>query len=125
MTFVEKIRINELMEDGKGYRTIAAELGLPVDTVKSWCRRHPLGEFSGGLCMQCGRPITSKPHHKKKKFCSEKCRILWWKAHPENREKSYILTCINCGITFKATHKSRKFCSRKCYGAYKREDRHD
>lgn len=36
-----------LMAAGYGYRRIAEALGLPVNTVKSWCRRHRNTETAG------------------------------------------------------------------------------
>lgn len=32
--------LNLYFRDGKGYKTIAGELGIPLDTVKSWIRRY-------------------------------------------------------------------------------------
>lgn len=32
--------LNLYFYDGKGYKTIAGELGIPLDTVKSWVRRY-------------------------------------------------------------------------------------
>ena len=42
MTQAQKERIAGLQRSGLGYRKIAAELGMSVDTVKSYCRRHAM-----------------------------------------------------------------------------------
>ena len=43
---------------------IADETGLPVNTVKSYLRRHPVSAQS--VCLQCGKPVTQTPHRKQK-----------------------------------------------------------
>lgn len=32
--------LNLFFHDGKGYKTIAREIGVPLNTVKSWVRRY-------------------------------------------------------------------------------------
>ena len=86
MTNEQTILISRLMKDGMGYRKIAAELDLPVNSVKSWCRRHPREEGDANHCMMCGKEISSTPHKRVRKFCSDKCRYAWWSAHPEKRK---------------------------------------
>ena len=65
MTNEQIIMISRLMKDGMGYRRIAAELNLPVNSVKSWCRRHPCEEVEANHCMMCGKEVYSMPHKKR------------------------------------------------------------
>lgn len=95
---------------------IADETGLPVNTVKSYLRRHPVSAQS--VCLQCGKPVTQTPHRKKKKFCSDRCRLRWWNEHPERITHRVVQTktCLYCGAEFIAhQNEKQKYCSRKCY----------
>ena len=42
MNDIQKAQIRELRLQGFGYRKIAKETGMSENTVKSYCRRHPL-----------------------------------------------------------------------------------
>lgn len=42
MTWDEKEKITYLREEGYGYKVIASKLSLPLDTVKSYCKRNNL-----------------------------------------------------------------------------------
>ena len=42
MTNAERSRIVELQQKGYGYKKIATITGLPQNTVKSYCSRHPV-----------------------------------------------------------------------------------
>ena len=48
-------------------------------------------EFISGcvksLCPQCGRPVIQKPAGRPKKFCSDRCRGIYWKRRYRLREK--------------------------------------
>ena len=48
---------------------IADETGMPLNTVKSYLRRHPVDAQS--VCLQCGKPVIQTLHRKEKKFCSD------------------------------------------------------
>ena len=118
MTVSEKKSIDALRRRGLGYRRIAGELRLPADTVKMYCRRHPLSpdaEFEpGDFCLNCGASLNHIPGKKKRKFCSDKCRMAWWNSHRE-LVKHKTMICLNCGKEFQSLYKNRKYCSRKCY----------
>lgn len=88
LTNKEKADIMRLQEEGLGYRTIAARLSLPVSSVKSWCRRHPLEEED--VCLNCGAPVQQTPQKRRRKFCSDHCRNAWWSAHPEMRSPKML-----------------------------------
>lgn len=42
MNSQEKSRIIELRQEGLGYKRIASELNISVNTIKSFCRNHQL-----------------------------------------------------------------------------------
>ena len=118
MTTEKSKEILQYREQGLGYKRIAALTGYSLNTVKSVCRRNPNGGEK--LCLQCGAKIEQPPHRKEKKFCSDKCRMAWWKAHPDqlNRKAIYHLVCAHCGQPFDSYGNSRrKYCSRACYNA--------
>lgn len=129
MTDNEKEQITQLQQNGWGYKKIAVTLGLPVNSVKTHCRRHPVEKKSetaiGCICQQCGTPITANAHCKAKKFCSDKCRMAWWNAHPNQikRKAFYSFTCAYCGREFKSYGNAhRVYCSRECYASARRKE---
>nr|CDL66842.1 unnamed protein product [uncultured bacterium] len=77
------------------------------------------GFYLSGCCI-CGNPITQPKTGRPRRFCCEKCRREWWKAHPEAVKKSekasYTLVCEQCGKPFISYgNKNRKYCGRECY----------
>ena len=57
--------INMYFRTGKGYKIISSELGVPLDTVKSWIRRYRIssvGTGSGEIPIKVER--TYKPRKK-------------------------------------------------------------
>jgi endogenous inhibitor of DNA gyrase (YacG/DUF329 family) len=128
MTDTQRTQIKELYLAGYGYKKIAQTLCLSVNTVKSYCRRNVLNGTSedqsepDSFCRQCNAILTHTPGKKKKEFCSDKCRMKWWNAHPEKvrhkTTKKYI--CVTCGMDFTDhVSRERKFCSRSCYSKSK------
>ena len=129
MTYTERSRIVELQHQGYGYKKIYAITGLPLNTVKSFCARHPvqIKELPGpnALCRNCLAPIEQTPHKRKRLFCSDACRMAWWNAHPERvqRKAYYTLTCRHCGKQFESYGNAhRVFCSRDCYLLFRRKE---
>lgn len=129
MTDNQKEQITNLREGGLGYGKIAIRTGLTKEAVRYFCKTHDLegvkspartqGDVSD-LCRFCNKPITSTPGKRQRLYCSDECRRLWWKAHPEKgkpREKSiHVLVCKFCGKTFTSWGEhGRKFCSHECY----------
>lgn len=120
MTETEKLKISKLRRDGLGYKKIAAALDLPVNSVKTYLRRHPTDENAAAIsdfCEMCGKPIVQTPHRKQKRFCSDSCRISWWNAHPDKGGKRTLhnFTCAYCGRTFQSSARDRRYCSSDCY----------
>ncbi|MDD5917522.1 MAG: zinc ribbon domain-containing protein [bacterium] len=67
--------------------------------------------------------ILQAKSRKAKYFCSDKCRNVWWNAHPEKvqRKAYYHLTCEYCGKEFISYgNRKRKYCSRPCYADARR-----
>jgi endogenous inhibitor of DNA gyrase (YacG/DUF329 family) len=123
MTDKQKQQIITLRRNGAGYGTIASQLGVSINTVKSFCRRHSLAtRTNGAVCEQCGKPIAQNPGRKRKRFCSDSCRNKWWNRHLDlvKRKTVYTFTCTNCGKVFKTYGNSRrKFCCHACYIEYR------
>lgn len=133
MTENQKNKIIELRKSGLGYKAIAAEVGMPRDAVRSFCKSRNIAGFgvaaamnideqaqNGNICLNCCKPIIQPHKGRRKKFCSEKCRRDWWKEHPEKAEQretaKYRLKCAYCGSEFISYgNKNRKYCSHHCY----------
>lgn len=122
MTDVQKEKIRYWRMEGLGYGEIATRLGLPENTVKSFCRRNSLtgtaATEASTACRHCGQPLAKSPGRKGRKFCCEACRRAWWKANPElvERKAFYRLACVRCGREFESYgNKRRKYCSHACY----------
>ena len=88
MTNEEKRKIDTLRNEGCGCTAIAAALGLSLNSVKSYCRRtkpqapKPVTiEIKEGCCEYCGAELVHIEGKKKKRFCSDKCRMTWWNHH--------------------------------------------
>ena len=116
-------KITSMRQQGKGAAEIAETLDLPLNTVKSYLRRHPETDTSR-VCPQCGKPVVQKEGRKEKKFCSDKCRMTWWNSHQSEikKEAYYTLVCQFCGKEFESYgNQRRKFCSRKCYGNHRKK----
>lgn len=129
MTAREIERIKDLQGKGYGYRKIAAETGISVNTVKSYCQRHPVGKEAekplvAKHCLHCGEPLVLRYAVKEKRFCNDKCRLAWWNAHrSEVQHKTYHKKiCPSCGIEFAVYgKKDQRFCSRACFGISRRK----
>lgn len=127
----QKNRISQMRRSGQSYNQIANELGIPKDTVKTYCRRNGLAGVADEMpavtisdnpqvraCRQCGLPVMQNPGRKEKIFCSDHCRNKWWNAHLSEvkRKAMYEYRCPNCGTTFYAYgNRNRKYCSHDCY----------
>lgn len=120
MTDIQKGLIDKLRSQGYGYGRIAAELSMSKNTVKSYCQRNKIAEYApcSALCKQCGAPIRSRKRYRPREFCSDKCRVTWWRNHNSRTyEKSvYRLICRHCGTAFESIgNRKRKYCSHGCY----------
>lgn len=128
MTAHEEQQIKALQAQGYGYKKIATVLGMPINTIKSYCRRQSQKEdpveHEKGLCQNCGAAVNQSPSRKEKKFCSDKCRVAWWKKHHANHKTAaqQKIACSVCGKTFICYPSTKKkYCSRACYYTALRE----
>lgn len=131
MTSYQKEYIYRMRNEGKGYKGIAALLGLSENTVKSFCKRNNLGglteqkseyevenKMDTPFCKNCGKPLDIRQGVKPRKFCSDKCRLAWWNAHTDQviRKAIYHIQCTGCGNPFDSYgNKNRKYCTHACY----------
>ena len=129
MTEIQRNQITGMRAAGLSYGKIAENLGIPQNTVKSYCIRHGIRVSTkdavaidksreGTLCENCGKEIVQNLKGKHKRFCCDKCRNEWWNSHPElvNRKAIYEHTCRRCGKGFTAYGNARrKYCSHECY----------
>ncbi len=120
MTNGEKMLITQQRRRGLGYTEIARELGMSVNTVKSYCQRNgikPISKRTGignDACRQCGSMLEHTPGRKKKQFCSDACRMHWWHDHREMSKTARGAKCVACAREF-ITDRAQKYCSHACY----------
>lgn len=113
--------VRELRNQGLGYKKIAAELKLNINTVVAYCRRNGLEKGTGeprNTCRNCGKEVCQIKGRKKKLFCSDKCRNNWWNNHMDrvDRKAIYRYRCLNCNKEFETYgNANRKYCSHECY----------
>lgn len=119
MTNAQKAIIADLQKRGFGYKKISTLTGIALSAVKSHCQRHPITPEES-KCPVCGKELVQLPHKKKKTFCSDKCRLTWWKQHSEviNRKTFTTHICKHCNCSFTSYGNSaRTYCSRDCFNA--------
>ncbi len=111
----QKDQITAMRKKGCTYANIAKDTGISINTIKSFCLRNPLTKNDVISCKNCGAQIFRQEHHRSRQFCSDKCRVAYWrKLHPERT--AYSLTCKNCGTSFKSKgNRQQKYCSHGCY----------
>ena len=106
--------IQRLRQEGYGYVRIAQMLGLSENSVKSFCRRHPLPvddsrKQAEGMCPQCGTKVDSRH-----RFCSDACRAGWYESHSSD-EQDILRLCKTCGKPFEPRHPKQVYCSKQCF----------
>ncbi len=72
----------------------------------------------GVTCRQCGKHLIQKPKQKPRRFCSDECRLEWWRNNDNqlNKKALYTIRCEGCGHTFESYgNKARKYCGHACY----------
>lgn len=122
MTNETKLKIDELRSKGLGYSKIANLLGITKNSVASYCKRSVGISISSDKkiirCLNCGKPIIINSNSKPRKFCSDKCRRLYWKNHESeiNKKTFHEFICPICGKCVKLYGKPhQKYCSSTCY----------
>lgn len=121
MTQNEKEIIGYYRRKGYGYKKIAQLINVSADNVKYYCRKTPT-ESLLNICLGCGASIQQMPHHKKKVFCSDSCRMKWWNRHPEIVRRKYTEhICPTCGKAYTTYRSKQVFCSRPCVNESRRK----
>lgn len=127
MNDTQKKQVEKFRANGLSYGKISETLGLSINTVKTYCRRHGLGgvvvktanrDEDKHFCLCCGAPVMQVLGRKEKKFCSDRCRNKWWNQNLDkvNRKANYEYICPYCKKPFTAYgNKNRKYCSHECY----------
>ncbi len=114
-------RIIDLHCHGVSFVEISRQLNIPAATNKSYVYRHledvavEMGSLH--LCPQCGGPVPEM-HFKPRRFCSDRCRVQYWKEHrDEGKHPSMVPhTCAGCHDTFMDyAGRNRRYCSHSCY----------
>ena len=67
-----------------------------------------------GVCLECGEAIYQNPKGRKKRFCSDACRLRWWHEHRDMSKTAKETKCAACGREF-VTDRVQKYCSHACY----------
>ena len=121
MTNGERVQIAQMRKRGLGYAEIARSLDMSVNTVKSYCWRNGLKGamrtsivISENVCRQCGGVLKLTPGRKRKRFCSDACRLCWWHGHRDLGQNARTVVCASCGKAF-ITDRQQKYCSHACY----------
>ena len=123
MTETEMQAVNRLHRQGLGYKRIAAQTGVPLNSVKSYLRRRAQKMIVETACETCGKSIMQMEHRKLKRFCSDQCRMAWWSAHSYQikRKTEYTHKCLWCGKVFQSSRATSLYCGRKCYADARRK----
>lgn len=78
-----KLKIVDLRNQGLGYKKISMQLGINVNSVKSYCRQNHLTskDLVFVKCKQCNKLLSQKEKTKKRQFCCDECRKKWWNSN--------------------------------------------
>lgn len=125
MNDTEEKRLISLRKQGLGYKKIAQAIGVSVNTVKTYCRRHAIGKdtiaderLKDHRCLECGKKVLQVKGKREKKFCSDECRMKWWNSHRGlvHHRNLHEIECPGCHKLFTVAGKSRrKYCCHECY----------
>ena len=125
MNDTEEKRLISLRKQGLGYKKIAQAIGVSVNTVKTYCRRHAIGKdtiaderLKDHRCLECGKKVLQVKGKREKKFCSDESRMKWWNSHRGlvHHRNLHEIECPGCNKLFTVSGKSRrKYCCHECY----------
>ena len=121
MTDLQKEQILAMRKNQATYAAISDALGIPVNTIKTFCRRNGMVADTvqhKPCCKNCGSELTNTPNAKPRLFCSDQCRQAWWNKNRYERTSAKIVphTCPTCGKVFADySGANRKYCSQVCY----------
>jgi len=82
MTDYQKTKILALRQGGANASQIAVKVGVPRTTIQSFLSRaHIELDKENRRCKRCGEAFTVIPGHRPREFCSDNCRIQYWRKH--------------------------------------------
>ena len=118
MTTDERKRIERLRKSGNSFSRISEITGLSPDSIRMYCKRNgiaPNGDKTS-RCLECGKELLPKGRGRTALFCSDTCRVLYWRTQKySTKDRSYLHICNRCGDEFFSAKSSRKYCSHTCY----------
>lgn len=126
MTERDKAAIERMRRRGLSYQEIAGNIAISKDAVRSYCRTHDIAPDTDirqdtGVCPVCGKPLKNvSGKGRRKRFCSDVCRMEWWKSHPSEKGHDIgrirVYRCAGCGKQFRGYGSvERKYCCHECY----------
>lgn len=121
MTDLQKKQIIALRKEQATYTTISDVLGIPVNTIKTFCRRNGITAESlveKPVCKNCGAELKNTPGARPRLFCSNHCKQTWWNKRRSERVSNKLVPhiCARCGKSFTDYGgANRKYCSQECY----------
>ncbi len=65
------------------------------------------------LCLRCQKPITSQGKRRTRKFCSDSCKVAYWRT--QAKPNGEWRRCAGCGRLLFGHDSHRKYCSHGCY----------
>jgi len=75
-------------------------------------------------CRNCGKPLPHSANARKKPFCSNHCRKMWWnnqrgdtELYPNPDHNDNRAVCFYCGREFKSHSRRQRYCSVSCQRA--------
>lgn len=108
-----KNNILKLRAEGKGYGEIASLMTISKNSVVTFLRRK--NDDQSNKCPYCGMKLIQTKGHRQKKFCSSKCRQLYWKQNNKSETMVYC-NCKCCDKSFLAyPSQNPQYCSRECF----------
>ena len=123
MTEKQKKQIDACRESGLTISATAAETGLPLGTVKSYCRRKEQEPETESNCKFCGAELTQIEKHRRKHFCNQSCYFRWRYLQGDLKRTVYEKECAYCGKPFTVeSNMNQRYCSRACYHKARKGD---
>ena len=117
MTQEQKQIIINGINNNESIASLARKLSIGESTIRMFIKRN-IDKTDDTLCKNCGKAISSLPHHQTKVFCSDKCRMAWWNKNQVNVNKkafyTFVCPCCNKETTVYG-NKNQKYCSHACY----------
>lgn len=86
MTNIEKENIRRLRNQGLQFNEISDELGISLNSIKSYCRRENIQAGEKSFCKQCGKPVLQNINKRKKEFCCPRCRLKYWRKMKHDKQ---------------------------------------